>query len=207
LNFGSELPRTAEKQYFHKRHAYITSTANPRPRMQVESLPIAGAVRLTLQAFSDDRGFFKEAFRASLYAESGIREAFVQDNVSESKAMTLRGLHGDPRMAKLVQVLQGSVFDVLVDVRRDSPTYLKSHGEILRAGEHIQLYIPAGCLHGFLALEDGTIFTYKQTAEYDPALEFGVAWNDPDLGIAWPLAGASPRLSQKDALNPRLRDL
>ncbi len=175
--------------------------------MHSEPLPIVGSLKINPSTFADDRGVFKEAFRASRYVEAGVTETFVQDNVSLSKRLTLRGLHSDPRMAKLVQVLHGSAYDVLVDLRRGSPTFLRWHGVRLSAKEHTQLYIPAGCLHGFLALEDDTILSYKQSAEYDPASEFGVAWNDPDLGIDWPLDGARPLLSAKDAINPTLHDL
>jgi len=173
--------------------------------MQVESLSIAGARKIVPRVFGDDRGYFKEIFRASAYAELGLREPFVQENVSVSEARVLRGLHGDPRMAKLVQVLRGRAFDVIVDVRKDSPSYAQWQGVMLEGGSHAQLYIPAGCLHGFLALEDNTLLLYKQTAEYDPAREIGIAWDDPDLAIAWPLAGGAPLLSPKDAKNPTLR--
>jgi dTDP-4-dehydrorhamnose 3,5-epimerase len=173
--------------------------------MQVESLPIAGALKIVPRAFADDRGYFKEIFRSQAYAELGLSGPFVQDNVSVSKARVLRGLHGDMRMAKLVQVLRGSAFDVIVDVRKGSPSYAQWTGVTLEADAHAQLYIPAGCLHGFLALEDDTVLTYKQTAEYDPAQEIGVVWNDPDLEIGWPLRGAAPILSAKDASNPTLR--
>jgi len=173
--------------------------------MQVEPLSIAGALKIVPRAFADDRGYFKELFRSSAYAQLGLQEPFVQDNVSASKAGVLRGLHGDARMAKLVQVLCGSAFDVIVDVRKGSPSYARWAGITLGAATHAQLYIPAGCLHGFLALEDDTLLTYKQTAEYDPAQEIGIAWNDPDLAIAWPLEGATPILSAKDASNPTLR--
>ncbi|MEO9169879.1 MAG: dTDP-4-dehydrorhamnose 3,5-epimerase, partial [Candidatus Baltobacteraceae bacterium] len=106
-----------------------------------------------------------------------------------------------------VQVLSGSAHDIIVDLRRDSATYLRWHAVVLTASAHTQVYIPAGCLHGFLALEDGTLLSYKQSALYDPAGEIGVRWNDPDLGIEWPLAGAAPLLSPKDAANPTLREL
>ena len=174
--------------------------------MQVEPLSVAGALKITPRAFADERGYFKEAFRSSAYAQLGLREPFVQDNVSVSKARVLRGLHGDVRMAKLVQVLRGSAFDVIADLRKDSPSYAQWTAVTLEAATHAQLYIPAGCLHGFLALEDDTLLTYKQTAEYDPDAEIGIAWNDPDLAIAWPLAGAAPLLSAKDAANPTLRE-
>ena len=131
---------------------------------------------------------------------------FVQDNLSLSQRLVLRGLHSDPQMAKIVQVLTGTAYDVIVDVRRESPSFMRWHAVTLRAREHTQLYIPAGCLHGFLALEDETALLYKQSAEYDPATEFGVAWNDPDLAIEWPLGGAAPILSAKDAGNPTLRE-
>jgi len=175
--------------------------------MDVQPLPIAGALEIVPRVFSDERGYFKETFSVSRYRAAGVSESFVQDNLSRSRALTLRGLHADPRMVKLVQVLRGSAFDVIVDVRPQSPTFLKWHGATLRANEHTQLYIPAGCLHGFLALEDETLLAYKQNAEYDPATEIGVAWDDPDLAIAWPLEGATPSLSAKDAKNPTLREL
>lgn len=175
--------------------------------MTVTSLSIHDALLIRPRVFGDERGFFKETFSRSRYASFGITGEFVQDNLSRSLRNVLRGLHADPRMSKLVQVLQGSAFDVLVDLRKASPTYLKWEGINLLASEHAQVFIPAGCLHGFLALEDDTILSYKQTAEYDPTTEFGVAWNDPDLAIEWPLSGATPLLSPKDAANPRLRDL
>lgn len=174
--------------------------------MQVEPLAIAGALKIVPRAFADDRGYFKEIFQASSYAKVGLQAPFVQDNVSSSKARVLRGLHGDVRMAKLVQVLRGRAFDVIADLRKESPSYGQWTGVTLEAAAHTQLYIPAGCLHGFLALEDDTLLTYKQTAEYDPAHEFGIAWNDPDLAIVWPLEGAAPILSAKDAANPTLRE-
>jgi dTDP-4-dehydrorhamnose 3,5-epimerase len=173
--------------------------------MDVKPLEIAGALLLRPRVFSDDRGFFTETYSEPRYREAGISERFVQDNLSLSRCGTLRGLHGDPRMAKLVQVLRGSAFDAIADVRRDSPTFGRWCSVTLRAGEPAQIYIPAGCLHGFLALEDDTLLCYKQSALYDPDSEFGVAWDDGDLAIAWPLSGQTPRLSEKDARNPTLR--
>jgi dTDP-4-dehydrorhamnose 3,5-epimerase len=175
--------------------------------MKRVALPVAGATILRPAVYSDDRGYFKEAYSRERYRAAGIVEEFVQDNVSSSRRGALRGLHADPRMAKLVQVLAGQAYDVVVDVRPESPTYLAWHGEYLRAGEHKQFYIPAGCLHGFLALEDDTVLLYKQSALYDPATEFGVAWNDPEFAIAWPLDGLEPLLSSKDARNPTWREL
>jgi dTDP-4-dehydrorhamnose 3,5-epimerase len=174
--------------------------------MEVVSLPIEGALQIALKEFRDDRGWFKESYASTRYRNAGIGDTFVQDNLSMSGRLVLRGLHADRRMAKLVQVLEGSAYDVLVDLRAESPTFMRWHAVTLRADQPAQIYIPAGCLHGFLALENGTLLSYKQTAEYDPATEFGVAWDDPDLSIAWPLDGARPILSAKDASNPTLRE-
>ncbi|MHB8140102.1 MAG: dTDP-4-dehydrorhamnose 3,5-epimerase [Vulcanimicrobiaceae bacterium] len=169
--------------------------------------PIDGALLLHPRVFSDERGCFLEIFSRDRYREAGIGEPFVQDNLSSSKRGVLRGLHGDPRMSKLVQSVAGDAYDVIVDLRASSPTYRRWFGLTLRASERTQLYVPAGCLHGFLALSDETLFLYKQSALYDPACEFGVAWNDPDLAIEWPAAGSPPVLSAKDAANPTLREL
>jgi dTDP-4-dehydrorhamnose 3,5-epimerase len=174
--------------------------------MEVTRLPIDGALTIAPRVFADERGFFKEIYAVSRYGAVGIHENFVQDNLSLSQRFVLRGLHTDPRMAKIVQVLSGVAYDVIVDVRRGSPSYMRWHAVMLRAAEHTQLYIPAGCLHGFLALEDETLLLYKQSAEYDPAREFGIAWNDPDLAIEWPLEGRAPVLSPKDTVNPSLRE-
>ncbi|MGA7746168.1 MAG: dTDP-4-dehydrorhamnose 3,5-epimerase [Candidatus Aquilonibacter sp.] len=174
--------------------------------MEVVQLPIDGALIIVPRVFSDERGYFKEIYAASRYRAQGIDATFVQDNLSFSQRFVLRGLHTDPRMAKIVQVLTGAAYDVIVDVRRESPSFMRWHAVTLRAYEHTQIYIPAGCLHGFLALEDETSLLYKQSSEYDPAAEFGIAWNDPDLAIAWPLEGATPILSAKDASNPTLRE-
>jgi dTDP-4-dehydrorhamnose 3,5-epimerase len=174
--------------------------------MEVTPLPIDGAFVFVPKEYGDDRGWFKELYASTRYRNAGVNTDFVQENLSMSHRLVLRGLHGDPKMAKLVQVLHGSAYDVIVDARPASPTFRRWFGSTLRSKEHTQLYIPAGCLHGFLALENKTLLLYKQTAEYDPAAEFGVAWNDPDLAIEWPLEGATPILSAKDAINPTLRE-
>src|SRR6185437_3559969 len=168
----------------------------------LQALPtkLTGPVIIKVPTFADDRGLFKETFVLSKYAAIGITDEFVQDNVSFSSRGVLRGLHADPRMSKLVQVLRGEAFDVIVDTREDSPTFGKWEGVNLRADEHTQLYIPAGFLHGFLALTDDVVFTYKQSAEYAPEREIGVRWDDPDLAIAWPLTTA-PEVSPKDSRN------
>lgn len=157
-------------------------------------------------AFADERGLFKETYVRTKYRELGIADEFVQDNVSFSRAGVLRGLHGDPQMSKLVYVLHGDVYDVIVDARKGSPTFGQWEGVYLRTGEHKQIYIPAGFLHGFLALTDDVAFCYKQSAEYAPEREIGVRWDDPDIAIAWPLA-QPPILSPKDLRNRAFRDV
>lgn len=174
--------------------------------MTIEHLPLSGALLLTPRVYTDDRGSFRELFSFDRYREYGIRDSFVQDNSSLSRRNVLRGLHGDPRMSKIVSVLQGSVYDVIVDVRPGSPTYGRWHGTTLSEACGRQLYIPNGFLHGFLALEE-TVFWYKQSAAYDPAGEFAVAWDDADIGIRWPLQGDAPILSARDAGNPPLASL
>jgi len=172
--------------------------------MQVTPLPLDGALLITPRIFADDRGFFVETFSAQRYRDAGITEEFVQDNLSFSRRGVLRGLHGDARMSKLVQVLAGEAYDVIVDLRPESATYLHWYAVRLDARDRAQLYVPRGFLHGFLALTGEVLFAYKQSALYDPACEIGVAWNDPDLAIPWPLDGP-PILSPKDAANPPLR--
>jgi dTDP-4-dehydrorhamnose 3,5-epimerase len=175
--------------------------------MGVEELPLTGALLLTPRTFVDERGYFKETYSRERYRACGVTESFVQDNVSLSHRDVLRGLHGDRRMAKLVSVIRGSVFDVIVDVRPQSPTCGRWWGATLTAADGRQIYVPSGFLHGFLALEDDTIFAYKQSAEYDPATEIAIAWDDADLAVAWPLAGRAPILSRRDATNPTLASL
>ncbi|HKE37753.1 MAG TPA: dTDP-4-dehydrorhamnose 3,5-epimerase [Candidatus Baltobacteraceae bacterium] len=175
--------------------------------MTVEPLPIAGALLITPKVYTDARGSFAEIFSSTRYAGAGIADAFVQDNLSVSCRDVLRGLHGDRRMSKLVQVLEGEAFDVIADAREHSPTCGRWYGTPLKASERRQIYIPKGCLHGFLALSESVVFLYKQSALYDPGSEFGVAWNDPDLAIQWPLEGRLPILSEKDAVNPPLANL
>lgn len=160
---------------------------------------------LAPKVFRDERGAFQELFSFERYAACGMSDTFVQDNRSLSRRNVLRGLHGDPRMAKLVGVLRGSAYDVIVDARRDSATFGQWYAATLSASEARQIFIPRGFLHGFLALEDDTLFWYKQSALYDPAMEVAAAWNDPQLRIAWPLDGNLPLLSQRDAANPPFR--
>ena len=175
--------------------------------MEIEHLPLTGALALTPRIFTDERGYFKETYSLDRYRQCGVEETFVQDNLSLSRRNVLRGLHGDARMAKLVGVLRGSIFDVIVDLRPSSPTRRRWYGAVLDADQGKQIYVPKGFLHGFLALEDETLVAYKQSAAYDPVHEVGVAWNDPDLGVEWPLPGGPPVLSARDAASPPLRAL
>lgn len=155
----------------------------------------------------DNRGQFVERYRDSEFRAHGIAGAFLQDNESRSVKDVLRGLHYQdvPKpQAKLVMVLHGTIFDVAVDIRRGSWTYGEWVSEILSADNHRMLYIPEGFAHGFCVLsEEATVF-YKVTREYDPELDRGIAWNDPEIGVAWPIA--EPILSAKDASLPPLRE-
>lgn len=162
------------------------------------------------QVFTDTRGFLYESYNAPRYHALGISHAWPQDTISVSRRGVLRGLHCDPQMAKLVQVLHGAVYDVIVDLTSpDSPTYRQWQGVELSDRFQQQLYVPPGFAHGFLALEEGTVFHYKFSATWDPAREFGLRWNDPALGIVWPLEsiGGVPILSPKDASAPLLPPL
>ena len=173
--------------------------------MPIEVLPtdFADAKLFVPEVFPDERGFFKETYSTAKYRALGLLDDFVQDSVSFSKKNVLRGLHYDTRMSKLVQVLRGRIFDAIADLREGSPTYLHWQGFELSQGDHRQLYVPPGFAHGFLALSDDVIFSYKHGALYDPATEVSVRWNDPTLKIAWPLDG-EPILSAKDRAAPLL---
>ena len=158
------------------------------------------------RVFGDDRGFFLETWNARAFAQHGIDETFVQDNHSRSARGVLRGIHYqvEKPQGKLVRVTAGAVFDVAVDLRRSSPTFGKWIGVELSAKNHRMLWVPAGFGHGFLTLEDGTDFAYKCTDFYAPALERCVAWNDPEVGIDWPLGNITPALSAKDEVGGTL---
>jgi dTDP-4-dehydrorhamnose 3,5-epimerase len=179
--------------------------------MQVRPLAIPDVLLIEPHVFGDERGFFLETYnRAGFLRATGIDAAFVQDNHSRSAGGVLRGLHYQlpPKaQAKLVWAATGAVFDVAVDLRRGSPTFGRWVGECLSAANHRQMWIPAGFAHGFLVLSDAADFLYKTTAYYAPEYERAVAWNDPDLGIAWPLDGRGPTVSHRDREAPRLRDL
>ena len=160
------------------------------------------------KVFGDDRGFFFESFnRRAFHEATGLDVDFVQDNHSKSARNVLRGLHyqlAQPQ-GKLVRVTQGEVFDVAVDIRHGSPTYGQWAGEILSAENKKQLWIPAGLAHGFVVLSETAEFLYKTTDYYAPQHERCIAWNDPDLAIAWPIEG-QPLLSAKDATGAAFRE-
>jgi len=165
--------------------------------LQARDTTLADARLFFPDVYEDDRGFFKETYSTAKYRALGLLDDFVQDSVSFSAKNVIRGLHGDPEMSKLANVLRGTVWDVIVDVRKDSPTYLKWEGFELSEHNHVQLYIPKGFLHGFLALTDDVLFAYKHGALHDAQREVSYRWDDPTFAIAWPLAG-EPRLSAKD---------
>jgi dTDP-4-dehydrorhamnose 3,5-epimerase len=166
---------------------------------------IEGLFIIEPTVFSDDRGFFMETYNADRYAGAGIAERFVQDNLSCSKKGVLRGLHYQLppfAQAKLASVISGSVFDVAVDIREGSLTFGKYVSVELSADNRRQFFIPAGFAHGFLALEDDTVFQYKCTNPYSPEHDRGIRYDDPAIGIAWP--GGSFTVSEKDKRQPLL---
>lgn len=170
--------------------------------MKATATKIADVMLLEPKVFGDERGFFFESFNHKAFEQAtGVQTEFVQDNHSKSAQGVLRGLHYQVQnpQGKLVRVVQGAVFDVAVDIRKGSPTYGQWVGEILSAENKRQLWVPAGLAHGFLVLTETAEFLYKTTAYYTPEHERCIAWNDATLAIDWPLEGAAPRLSAKDA--------
>jgi dTDP-4-dehydrorhamnose 3,5-epimerase len=162
--------------------------------------PLEGAVVIQPRVFGDERGFFLESWNARAFADAGLKLSFVQDNHSRSAKGVLRGLHlQNPNpQGKLLRVVAGAVFDVIVDLRRSSATFGRWFGIELNESNKQILWVPPGFAHGFLTLEDGTDFLYKCTELYNPATEQALRWNDPALGIEWPLDGIEPQLSAKD---------
>lgn len=174
--------------------------------MNVLETNLPGVVVIEPKVFGDSRGFFLETFQEQRYREAGITERFVQFNHSRSRRGVLRGLHYqlEQTQGKLVMVMRGEVFDVAVDVRSGSPTFGQWYGCVLSDENHRQLYVPPGYAHGFAVLSEEADFFYQCTDYYHPPSEQGIAWDDPDLGIAWPLEDVL--LSAKDQANPRLKD-
>jgi dTDP-4-dehydrorhamnose 3,5-epimerase len=177
--------------------------------MRFVATDLPEVVRIVPTVHEDARGYFMETWQARRFHDAGIDLDFVQDNVSESSKGTLRGLHFQIEQAqgKLVRVVSGEVFDVAVDMRRSSPNFGKWVGEILSADNKHQLWVPPGFAHGFLVLSDTAMFEYKCTDYYAPEFERSVRWDDPDIGINWPLPkDEQPVLSPKDQEAPFLAD-
>ena len=177
--------------------------------MQATRTAIADVFLIEPTVFGDQRGFFYESFNARAFAEAtGADVQFVQDNHSKSAKDVLRGLHyqKEQPQGKLVRVTAGAVFDVVVDIRPQSPTYGIWVGEILSAENRRQLWIPAGLAHGFLVVSESAEFLYKTTDFYAPEHEKCIRWDDPTLKIAWPLNGGQPQLSGKDAIGQLFLD-
>lgn len=175
--------------------------------MKVIETKLSGVIIIEPKVFGDSRGFFQETWLKSRYEAIGIKEEFVQDNLSYSTRGVLRGIHYQYPHAqgKLVSVVRGDVFDVAVDIRVGSPTFGEWQGVLLSGENHRQLWVPPGVAHGFCVVSDIVYFTYKCTDVYTPTAEGGVLWNDPDIGIKWPLEDVE--LSEKDKVYPRLRDI
>jgi dTDP-4-dehydrorhamnose 3,5-epimerase len=169
---------------------------------------LAGVLQIEPAVHGDHRGFFAETFRADDCAEAGIDAVFVQDNHSRSKLGTLRGMHFQtaPGQAKLVRCARGSIFDVVVDLRRGSPTFGRWEGFVLDDESMRELYVPIGFAHGFCVTSEVADVVYKCSSYYDAATESGIAYDDPAIGIEWPL-GVEPIVSERDRTAPRLADV
>jgi len=179
--------------------------------MQIQDTPLAGVKVITPKKFGDHRGFFSEVYNEATWRAASLDFRFVQDNHSRSAAAgTIRGLHfqiAPHAQAKLVRVVRGRVLDVAVDLRRSSPTFGRHFAVELSADNWAQLLVPAGFAHGLCTLTDDAEVLYKVSAFYSAAHDRGLAWDDPDLAIAWPIVAESAVLSDKDRRWPRLRDL
>jgi dTDP-4-dehydrorhamnose 3,5-epimerase len=177
--------------------------------MQITPTHLTDIYLIEPKVFGDDRGFFMETYQAQRFTEAGIPTSFVQDNHSRSCRGTLRGLHYQIQQAqgKLVRVIIGEVFDVAVDIRRSSATFGRWVGTILSAHNKLQLWVPPGFAHGFYVTSEWAEVLYKTTDYYAPEWERSIRWDDPDLGIEWPLAGDQPPLlSARDAQGKTLRE-
>ena len=172
-----------------------------------KKLKIPDVILISPKVFSDDRGFFYENFQKSTFVFNGIDKQFVQDNISHSTKGVLRGLHYQKNpnaQAKLLTAIKGEIFDVAVDIRKNSPTYGKWVGEILSEINHNSLYIPEGFAHGFCVLSECADVLYKVTQEYSPENERGIIWNDSEIDINWPID--NPILHEKDSTLPTLQE-
>lgn len=168
---------------------------------------IEGVYIIEPKCFGDDRGYFMETYQKDEFDKAGLNYNFVQSNQSKSHKGVLRGLHFQTRkpQAKLVRVVEGEVYDVAVDLRKDSPTYGKYVGVILSSENHKMFMIPKGFAHGFVVLSDTAIFEYQVDDVYDPGHEGGIMWNDSDINIQWPYSGELD-LSEKDKHHPSIKD-
>lgn len=175
--------------------------------MNVIAVELRGLLIIEPKVFGDARGFFMETWNRNRYREAGLTADFVQDNLSFSHRGALRGLHfqNPVPQGKLVSVLQGEVFDVAVDLRRSSPTFGKWHGLTLSGENKRQFFVPPGFAHGFAVMSETALFHYKCTEMYSPGNELTIRWDDPDLGIKWPLK--DPTLSEKDAKGLLLKNV
>jgi dTDP-4-dehydrorhamnose 3,5-epimerase len=170
---------------------------------------IEGLYLIEPKVYGDERGYFMETYHCEDFKEAGLNMAFVQDNQSLSRKGVLRGLHFQKEhpQGKLVRVLSGTVYDVAIDLRKGSPTYGKYYGVILSEENKMMFYVPEGFAHGFLVLSDTAVFSYKCTDFYHPEDEGGIKWNDPDIGIDWPLPeDITPIISEKDNKLPTLKE-
>jgi len=175
--------------------------------MRIEYLSISGLAIIRPSVFEDSRGYFFESYNKQNFLDAGIVEEFIQSNQSLSQKGVLRGLHFQvPPFAqsKLVRVIKGSVLDVAVDIRKNSPTYGQHYSTVLSEQNKAIFYVPVGFAHGFLTLENDTIFSYKCGNIYNKTSEQGIMWNDPELGIEWGIE--NPLVSAKDDLNPSLKE-
>ncbi len=177
--------------------------------MSIIETAIPGPLIIEPRVFGDARGFFMETWNASGFAQAGLDLTFVQDNHSRSQKGVLRGLHfqNPGPQGKLVRVTQGAVFDVAVDLRRSSPQFGNWVGVELSAENKRMFWVPEGFAHGFLTLEDDTDFLYKCTAPYAPQSEYTLAWDDPAVGVEWPVIDLAPLISDKDAAGLALADV
>lgn len=175
--------------------------------MKVIDLTLPGVKRIEPAVFGDERGYFMETYQARRYEGLGAANGFVQDNLSFSRRGVLRGLHYQQPNAqgKLVQVLDGEIFDVAVDIRRGSPTFGRWVGEHLDSKNHHQLWVPPGFAHGFCVLSDTALFAYKCTAFYSPESERALRWDDPDIAVVWPIEPSG--ISEKDRSAPFLKEV
>lgn len=177
--------------------------------IKVIETPIEGLVVVEPSVFGDDRGYFMESYNQEVFNDHGLDMVFVQDNESKSKKGVLRGLHFQTKypQGKLVRVTKGSVWDVGVDLRKDSPTYGQWYGVELSDENKKMFYIPEGFAHGFVVLSDEAVFNYKCTNLYHPEYDGGIRWNDPEIGVEWPEVDAEILLSEKDQNQPFLEEI